>query len=111
MNKSESKPSKSLYYSLFYEFFRAFTIPTVALSGALIEFWGKYPFIPYQVVQKTAEEKFKESVFADPASTKKTMDANPDKAEEIAQFAHFNCSDLFGKKSVQKTFNPFLLFF
>lgn len=55
MSETRKKPSRSIYYGLFYEFFRAFTIPTVALSGALIEFWGKYPFIPTQATKKTAE--------------------------------------------------------
>lgn len=92
MSETRKKPSRSIYYGLFYEFFRAFTIPTVALSGALIEFWGKYPFIPAQMTNKTAEEKFKKSIFADPARTKITMDKNLDKAEQIAKFAHSDCT-------------------
>jgi len=55
MNEPKNKPSKGVYYRLFFELFRAYTIPTIALSGAIADFWCKYPFIPTQAAKKTAE--------------------------------------------------------
>ncbi|MDO8261347.1 MAG: hypothetical protein Q7T50_07725 [Candidatus Magasanikbacteria bacterium] len=80
------------YYNLFYEIFRSFTIPGLAISGAIINFYCKNIFVPIQVVPETAKEKFEKSLFADPAQTKKTMDANRDLAKKIAEFANADCS-------------------
>ena len=89
--------TKTVYQGLFDEFFRSFTIMPIAVSGAIIDFWCKQPLIFHPATKKTAEQKFKESIFADPTQTKKTMDANPDLAEKIAEFAHADCSQLITK--------------